>query len=104
METPVFLWDEKILQCADCKTQEGGIAARMRRYRHPKDRGRYYADCAECGGANLPIPDSPKCYDCDGAGFVEYPEFEINACERCGGSGVLPNVAISQPEDGKHTL
>jgi len=60
METPVFLWDEKILQCADCKTQEGGIAARMRRYRHPRDRGRYYADCAECGGANLPIPDSPS--------------------------------------------
>jgi len=45
-----------------------------------------------------------KCYNCDGEGFVEDPEFEINACERCGGSGVLPNVAISQPEDGKHTL
>lgn len=34
----------------------------------------------------------PDCPSCDGEGFVEYPEFEVNACESCGGSGELPNV------------
>ncbi len=45
----------------------------------------------------------PKCYNCDGDGFVEYPEFEINACERCGGSGILPNAMMSHGADGSRT-
>jgi len=54
---PYPITDKSILRCCRCGRHETGLMARLRRIRHPLDRGLEYADCLKCGGETLPLPN-----------------------------------------------